>query len=130
MQPATRNTPQRTAVRDLLAEIAEFRTAQQVHDELRSRDVKIGLATVYRHLTALTEAGELDMLRTPEGETSYRKCSDGHHHHLVCRDCGHTVEISAPVVERWAAELATTHGFHDITHELEVHGLCTDCAAG
>lgn len=128
MQPAPRITRQRLAVQELLAQIDEFRSAQQLHDELRDRGIKIGLATVYRNLQALADAGEVDVLRTVEGENVYRKCSAGHHHHLVCRACGHTVEIDAPLVERWADELAQRHGFHDITHELEVHGLCRNCA--
>lgn len=129
MEPTPRITRQRIAVQELLNELEEFRSAQQLHDELRERGVKIGLATVYRNLQALADAGEVDTLRTAEGENVYRKCSAGHHHHLVCRECGHTVEIDAPLVERWAAELARRHGFHDITHELEVHGLCHNCAS-
>lgn len=129
MDPAPRITRQRIAVRELLQEIEEFRTAQQLHEQLRERGIKIGLATVYRNLQALVDAGEVDVLRTTDGENAYRKCSAGHHHHLVCRSCGHTVEIDAPLVERWAEELARRHGFHDFTHELEVHGLCRNCVS-
>src|SRR5690554_1048407 len=93
--PATRNTWQRAAVRDLLGRLAEFRTAAQVHDELRELGDKVGLATVYRALQAMAESGEVDVIRTPEGEAAYRRCSTGHHHHLVCRRCAATVEISA-----------------------------------
>ena len=89
-----RRTRQRTAVQEVLAELHEFRTAQQIHDELRKRGDSIGLTTVYRTLQSLSEAGELDALRNADGETAYRRCSDGHHHHLVCRSCGRTVSVS------------------------------------
>ena len=63
---------------------------------------RIGLTTVYRTLQPMVDAGELDALRTADGETAYRRCSNGHHHHLVCRTCGRTVEVSGPAVEKWA----------------------------
>ena len=122
-----RRTRQRAAVQEVLAELHEFRTAQQIHDELRKRGESIGLTTVYRTLQSLAEAGELDALRTAEGETAYRRCSDGHHHHLVCRSCGRTVEVSGPAVERWANAVATEHGFRDVSHDLEIFGSCSSC---
>ena len=122
-----RRTRQRAAVDDILAELAEFRTAQEIHDELRQRGDSVGLTTVYRTLQAMTEAGELDALRNADGETAYRRCSDGHHHHLVCRSCGRTVEVSGPAVERWANAVAAEHGFRDVSHDLEIFGTCGDC---
>ena len=122
-----RRTRQRAAVQEVLAELHEFRTAQQIHDELRKRGDSIGLTTVYRTLQSLSEAGELDALRNTEGETAYRRCSDGHHHHLVCRSCGRTVEVSGPAVERWANAVAAEHGFREVSHDLEIFGTCGSC---
>ena len=122
-----RRTRQRAAVQDVLAELHEFRTAQQIHDELRRRGDSIGLTTVYRTLQALAESDELDALRTADGETAYRRCSQGHHHHLVCRSCGRTVEVSGPAVERWASAVADEHGFRDVSHDLEIFGTCGAC---
>ncbi|MCG6566598.1 Fur family transcriptional regulator [Tessaracoccus sp. Y36] len=124
----TRQTWQRAAVRDLMERVEEFRTAQQVHDLLRDDGAKVGLATVYRALQSMADADEVDVLRTPEGELAYRACSSGHHHHLVCRSCGHSVEIQADEVEEWAALMARKHGFTDAGHELEIFGLCRDCS--
>ena len=125
----TRHTWQRAAVRDLLEGGEEFRTAQQIHDQLRQGEAKVGLATVYRALQTMAESGEVDVLRTPEGESAYRACSSGHHHHLVCRQCGYSIEISAHEVEEWAASVARSNGFTDAGHELEIFGLCASCAA-
>lgn len=127
--PATRNTWQRAAVRDLLGRLDEFRTASQLHDVLKAEGSKVGLATVYRALQALAETDEVDVLRTPDGEAAYRMCSDGHHHHLVCRTCGHTVEIAADAVEQWASDVARRYGFTDAGHDLEIFGLCAECSA-
>ncbi len=125
---AVRSTKQRTAVAELMTELKEFRSAQEVHHLLRQRGERIGLTTVYRSLQVLASAGKVDVLRTPDGETSYRRCSRGHHHHLVCRSCGRTVEFDLPVVERAADKVAVENGFTDVTHTLEVFGLCRACA--
>ncbi len=111
-----------------MAGVEDFRTASQIHEDLRKLGDRMGLATVYRALQTMVEAREVDMLRAPGGEASYRKCSGGHHHHLVCRRCGAAEEIAAEVVEIWASEVARGHGFTDVGHEVELYGLCADCS--
>ena len=125
---AQRRTRQRAAVAEILSDQHDFRTAQQIHDDLRHHGERIGLTTVYRTLQLMTDAGELDAIRTNEGETAYRRCStDHHHHHLVCRVCGRTVEVSGPAVERWANAVAEEYGFREISHDLEIFGTCNTC---
>ncbi|HKS46006.1 MAG TPA: Fur family transcriptional regulator [Amycolatopsis sp.] len=128
--PGRRATKQRAAVVDLLAEIDDFRSAQELYDELRKRGDEIGLTTVYRTLQSLSEAGEIDVLRTGSGEAIYRRCSKHHHHHLVCRHCGRTVEVEGLAVERWAEKMAASHGFSDISHTVEIVGTCESCTKG
>ncbi|MFE6864765.1 Fur family transcriptional regulator [Nocardia sp. NPDC057668] len=124
-----RSTRQRSAIAALLADIDEFRSAQELHDELRRRGEGIGLTTVYRTLQSLADAGMVDMLRTDSGESVYRQCSTGHHHHLVCRHCGSTVEVEGPTVEAWADSIAAEHGFTGISHTMEIFGTCPACSA-
>lgn len=119
----------RGAISQALATQSTFTSAQALHARLRADGQLVGLATVYRHLQALAEAGELDVLRTDDGETVYRRCaSDRHHHHLVCRGCGRTVEVADRAVERWADRVAAEHGFRDVEHTVEVFGTCLSCA--
>jgi Fur family transcriptional regulator, ferric uptake regulator len=122
-----RRTRQRVAVDEILTGRPEFRTAQEIHDELRHRGDRVGLTTVYRTLQTMTDAGELDAIRTVDGETAYRRCSTGHHHHLVCRRCGRTVEVSGPAVENWANAVAEENGFREVSHDLEIFGTCDRC---
>jgi Fur family ferric uptake transcriptional regulator len=125
-----RPTRQRTAVAEALAKLAGFTSAQALHDALRHEGTAVGLTTVYRHLQALADAGEVDVLRTVDGESVYRRCADEeHHHHLVCRGCGATVEVTGPAVETWATAVASEHGYSDVTHTLEVFGTCRACAS-
>lgn len=124
-----RKTRQRSAVREHLQRGQDFQTALQIYDGLRTGGGKIGLTTVYRTLQAMADAGELDSLRTADGEAAYRYCSTGHHHHLVCRSCNRTIELTGPTVERWAKKVASEHGFVEVQHHLEVSGLCESCAS-
>ena len=124
-----RPTKQRAAVAAVLADVEEFRSAQELHALLRDGGAKVGLATVYRTLQAMAADGAIDMLRTDDGEAVYRACSTGHHHHLVCRECGKTVEVEGPAVERWAKQVSEEHGFTDVQHTLEIFGTCADCAS-
>ncbi len=122
-----RPTRQRLAVIAALDSFDDFRSAQEIHELVAATGEKVGLATVYRALQALAEAGEVDVLRTEDGESAYRRCSATHHHHLVCRSCGATVEVEGPAVERWADAVAAEHGFTEVAHTLEIFGICANC---
>ena len=124
-----RPTRQRKAVVEALESFADFRSAQEIHELLGNRGETVGLATVYRTLQRLAEAGDVDLLRTEDGEAIYRRCSDTHHHHLVCRSCGATVEVEGPAVERWTRAIAAEHGYDDVSHTLEIFGTCRDCSS-
>jgi Fur family ferric uptake transcriptional regulator len=126
--PGRRSTKQRAAVAKLLEQLDDFRSAQDLHEELRTRGEGIGLTTVYRTLQSLADAGEIDVLRIDTGEAVYRRCSRHHHHHLVCRVCGHTVEVEGPAVEKWAEKVAAENGFTQVSHTVEVFGTCADCS--
>jgi len=124
------STQRRQAISAALQAQPTFVSAQQLYAELRNAGERVGLATVYRHLQALAEAGQVDVLRTHEGEAVYRRCATGrHHHHLVCRSCGRTVEVADRAVERWADRIADEHGFRDVRHTVEVVGTCSACSA-
>lgn len=125
---AMRATRQRAAVAALLARVEGFRSAQELHGELRRDGDGIGLTTVYRTLELMADAGEVDMLRTDSGEVIYRRCRTAeHHHHLVRRECGLAVEIEARDVERWAKRMADAHGFAEASHTVEIYGVCRAC---
>ena len=130
MSAPQRATRQRAAVADVLGRLDGFRSAQELHELLRREGASVGLTTVYRNLQVLVEAGQVDALRSDDGEVVYRRCAtEHHHHHLVCRSCGRSTEIEGPEVEAWAGRVAAGHGFTDVTHTFEVFGTCSTCAA-
>lgn len=124
-----RRTWQRDAVQYALRRRDDFVTAQGLHTELAASGAGVGLATVYRALNDMVDAGEVDALQSPTGEALYRACRTGaHHHHLICRDCGRAVEIEADAVEQWAKDTAASHGFSDPVHVVDIFGTCEKCA--
>jgi Fur family ferric uptake transcriptional regulator len=123
-----RNTRQRAAVLHMLDSLDEFSSAQQIHAQLRDTGSAVGLTTVYRALQSLADAGSVDVIRSDDGEARYRRCTPEHHHHLVCRQCGRTIEVENSAIERWADEVAQRYGYTDIGHTLEIYGTCSACA--
>ena len=112
---------------ELLGTLRRFHTAQEIHNLLAERDTPVGLATVYRNIQTMVEEGEVDAVRASDGQLTYRLCSPGHHHHLICHDCGKTVEVDLDGVEDLLLAAAKSHGFSGISHELELYGTCDAC---
>lgn len=124
----TRQTRQGAAVEAALAANDAFRSAQELFAQMRADGETVGLSTVYRQLNALAELDRADVVVGADGESRYRLCGvdsgSKHHHHLVCRECGTSVEVASSAVERWADDVAHKAGFTQVTHTLEVFGLC------
>jgi Fur family ferric uptake transcriptional regulator len=131
-----RTTRQAQAIETALADADGFRTAHDLFTSIRAGGDRIGLTTVYRHLTLLADTDRADVVHTADGEAQYRLCGprdstnpDEHHHHIVCRECGRSVEVSGPEVEAWADRVADAAGYTDITHTVELSGLCPQHSA-
>jgi Fur family transcriptional regulator, ferric uptake regulator len=122
-----RPTRQRVRVLTELMGERDDVTAQELHDRLRSGGEKLGLATVYRTLGLLAEAGVIDSLSHRPGELCYRWCGQGHHHHLVCSSCHRVVELADCELDPWLERISRAHGFVTTGHRLEVSGLCAAC---
>jgi len=109
-----RATRQGAAVEAALAQADGFRSAQDLHAEIRRRGEAVGLTTVYRHLTTLADNGTVDTVQNGD---------------VVCRRCGASVEVDDPAVEAWAEQVAAAAGYTDVSHTLEVFGTCAPCGA-
>ena len=123
-----RNTWQKTAVLEQLSNTDEFVSAQELHQKISQSGKKLGLTTVYRALTEMIEQGMADSLSISDGEMRYRICTPEHHHHLICRVCGKTVEFDMPGFEELALQVAKANGFTELSHEIELFGVCKDCS--
>ena len=132
-RPATapgRTTRQGIAVERVLTEADSFLSAQDIFVTLRDRGEGVGLATVYRHLQKLADAGVVDAVTGADGQLVYRSCGAGpHHHHRVCRSCHRSTELESAEVERWATRQAAARGYTDVEHTVEIFGTCAACRA-
>ncbi|KGF05437.1 Fur family transcriptional regulator [Arcanobacterium sp. S3PF19] len=124
-----RMTRQRIAIIELLRNQQTFLSAQDIHDLLREGGVNIGLATVYRNLQAMYEDHTVDTIRQEGTDIQlFRYCAeDTHHHHLVCRCCGKTVDIKGGGFEQWARKIAAENDFSRVSHSFELYGQCSEC---
>lgn len=121
-----RPTRQRTAILAALTKQQRPVTAQELHALLRRKSGP-GLATVYRTLQALADAGVVRTFQTPALEVAYKVCAPGHHHHLICTSCGRVEEIPSCEVGPWARTVAKKRGYSVTAHQADIMGLCPDC---
>lgn len=124
-----RSTRQQSAILGVLHGIDEFKSAQEIHALLTKKKLKVGLATVYRTLQKMAEKEDIDAIKSINGETLYRHCgqNDGHHHHLICSKCGLTITVEGPAIENWTEKVAKENGFSEVSHKVDIFGLCKSC---
>jgi Fur family ferric uptake transcriptional regulator len=125
-----RPTRQRTAILSAMERSGRPVTAQALHASLHRPGSGPGLATIYRTLQALEQAGYACTFPAGKGELSYKLRDLGHHHHLICESCGLVIEIPSCEIEGWAASAARRRGFTVSSHQADIFGLCRNCAGG
>jgi Fur family ferric uptake transcriptional regulator len=99
----------------------------------RRRNPRVGLATVYRTIRLMEEAGLAHARRFGSGAALYEVAAGRpHHDHLICQRCGRISEFHDPAIERLQDAVAAAHGFEVVEHRHELYGLCAACrgAAG
>ena len=101
---------------------------EQLHAQVKRHNPGISLATVYRVVKLMEQAGLAQARHFTPGAASYeRVVGRGHHDHLICERCGVIVEFADPEIERIQEELALAYGFVVVNHRHELYGLCRDC---
>jgi len=125
-----RLTGPRKSVAELVSEREGHFTAADLISDARRKRLPLGRATIFRNLDLLTSLGALERLDLPSGEHAYVACEpEQHHHHVVCRQCGRSVEVEDSGLQSVVSEIARRSGYLIDTHRLELFGLCPDCAA-
>jgi Fur family transcriptional regulator, ferric uptake regulator len=121
-----RSTWQRRAVLRALADAPGFVSARALHTRLHAQGQRVGVATVYRTLRAFAHHGHVAITQDGTGRHLYRLQGE-HGRFLVCRRCGHAVNVNAAVVEQWATATAKHFEFSDIQTVIELTGVCRSC---
>ena len=122
----------RTAQRDLILDVFlgtdEHLSSEDLYRLVQEKDPTIGQTTVYRTLKLMTEAGIAREVRFGDGKTRYERNSKlPHHHHMICVECGHTIEFLSSELEAIQNEIAAKYRFEPKQHSLRIFGLCADC---
>jgi Fur family ferric uptake transcriptional regulator len=98
-----------------------------IQEVARKEAPHVGLATVYRTMKLLEDAG-LAKRHEFQGEASrYEPTGGEHHDHCICQVCGDIAEFESPEIERLQNEVARSFGFELKTYRLELYGLCRSC---
>lgn len=129
-QGGHRLTEPRRAVASLIGSRAGHFTSADLLADARRRRLPLGRATLFRNLELFTALGALERLDLPSGEHAYVACEpEQHHHHVVCRYCGRSVEVQDSGLQSVVAEIARHSGYRIDTHRLELFGSCAQCSS-
>lgn len=120
-----KQTRQRRLIVDCFLRIDSHPDAEELHRKINKEGHKIGLATVYRTLNLLTEAGLVEQKSFQDGRSVYEvQEPDTHHDHLICGDCGKVVEFENAEIEALQEKIAADFGFRLKSHRLDLVGQC------
>jgi len=123
-----RLTTQRKAILDLINGSNRHWDAEEVNRELADRGHAVGIATVYRNLTTLEDAGLITSIQLSDRKR-YERADKVHHDHMICVDCGAIDEFSHHKIEALQEAAALERGFEMSGHQLVLFGRCADCVA-
>ena len=118
-----RSTAPRRAVLTAIEEATGPFTVEELLEEVPS----VGRATVFRTVKLLQELDLVCRVPLEDGGVRYQLSEGGHHHHLVCRNCGSVTEFADLEIDARINEQARAHGFALQGHSLELYGLCREC---
>ena len=119
-----RNTRQRKAIHQCMEEAGRPLAPQEILEHAQGVVPGIGMATIYRNIKSMLEAGEITTVSLPGGSDRYEIAGHGHHHHFHCRSCDKVYEVHACPGDM---QKLTPEGFVLESHELTLYGLCSNC---
>jgi len=118
-------TPQRRIILEILSEEKHI-SAEEIYERIRSSQPNVSFGTVYRNLNILLELGLIKQLDFKDGRTRF-ELNEGHHHHLICLNCGSAVEIQSCPFSSEVQKAAISQNFSIKSHSFKVYGYCRNC---
>ncbi|MEO0482393.1 MAG: transcriptional repressor [Planctomycetota bacterium] len=125
MPPERRQTRQRVAIRKVITDADGPLSPNEVHERASAEVEHLGLATVYRALNAMVEAGDIKAVELPGQTPRYESADLGHHHHFHCERCGRVFDFDGCPGD--LVSLAP-EGFVVSSHDIVLYGMCASCA--
>lgn len=122
-----KQTQQRKLIVSYFLQINAHIDAEGLHRKVREDGHDIGLATIYRTLNLLTDAGLVEQQSFQDGRSVFEVASpDSHHDHLVCTKCGQVIEFEDEEIEELQKRIAAKFNMNLTSHRLDLFGLCKD----
>jgi len=126
-QHQLRWTPQRKSILKVFLQQKGHVPIDDLHKKIQAQDPTIGIATLYRTMKLLMDAGLAEMHTFNEKTTYEHLYQIRHHDHLICKVCGKTVEFEHPLIEKYQVEVCERHNFTLKSHRMELFGICYEC---
>jgi len=122
-----RLTLQKQAILDVLYADERMLTAEEVYGRVREKYPNVSLGTVYRNLQGFSAQGAVRRTLYADGKARYEMAGQVHHHHLICLDCGSTMEVPWCPVGNEVSGFMEECGFSPASHQFEIYGHCRQC---
>lgn len=124
-----RMTPARRSILEVLLADRRPQSLEELQEAARKRGENPDYTTVFRLMTVLEELGFVQKLSLHQSRSQYELIDpEQHYDHIVCRKCGQITLIEGDCpVEAVEKRISKTYGFHELTHNLEFHGICPQC---
>ena len=121
-------TPHRQLILDIFLENEGHRSAEDIYRMVREKDPRVGYTTVYRTMKILADCGLARPIDLADGITRYEHLYNHEHHdHMICMQCGNSIEFYKPEIEELQDEASDHLGFRVTDHKLQIYGLCKEC---
>ena len=123
-----KHTGQRDSILRTFLETHEHLSTEELHQLVKRADPRIGFTTVYRTLKLFADSGLASEVAFHDGVTRYEhQYNRRSHHHMVCTECGSSVEFFSPEIEKVEKEIGRKHRYQTTSHTFQVYGLCSEC---
>jgi Fur family ferric uptake transcriptional regulator len=122
-----RLTPQRLMILSAIEESDSHISAEEIHARIVSRYPNVNISTVYRTLELLKRLGLVTETDMGEGRVRYHPAEKGHHHHLVCQECGAIIDLDESLLTPLRSALLREYGFRADLKHLAILGRCVNC---
>lgn len=126
-QQGLKSTAQRDDIAHVFFASNRHISVEELYNEVKQINARIGYATVYRTMKLLTECGLAVERHFRDGEARYESTEGQHHDHLICERCGRIVEFEEAGIEALQAQVAERLGFRFTGHKMELYGVCRSC---
>ncbi|MFK7872568.1 MAG: Fur family transcriptional regulator [Oligoflexales bacterium] len=123
-----KQSSQRKVIVSYFLEVGTHVHAEDIHAAMRADGHVVGLATIYRALSLLKDAGLVQQYLFGDGKRVFEIFDpEEHHDHMICQDCGGVSEFHNEQIEKIQVDVANERGFKVVSHRHELYGVCQDC---